>query len=396
MLAPAKSTWIIAVLALASIFPPLATDMYLPALGAMANDLNTTAAAAEFSLSVFFLGLGVGQLILGPLIDAYGRKLPLLIGISIFILTSIALVFTDNIILFNILRFLQALGACGGMVISRAIISDIYTGQDAAKNLTILVMLMTVGPILSPTIGSLLFAGLGWRSIFVVLVMIGIIAFVLVKQAVPETLAPEKRVAQPFRSAAKNAKLLIGNPRFILPTLVANLAQAAMFAFITGSSGVFQGIYGLDALDYGFAFALIAISLLVYGQINKKLLNILQPTQILSRGLPIYALMGLLCLLMVGTPHLWAFMLPLWLSIGFVSLVSANAIALAMSAAKASAGTGSALIGVFQFSMAFTVSSLVAWGGTHSALPMSLGIFIPALCAMALWWLTPSLFKQFQ
>lgn len=161
MLSKSQGTAIIATLALLSIFPPLATDMYLPALGALAIDFNTSTSSAEMSLSIFFLGLGIGQLVMGPLIDKYGRKLPLIIGTLLFIITSIALIFVKDITIFNSLRFVQALGACSGMVISRAIVTDLYQGQQAAKNMTILVMLMTIGPIISPTLGSVFFEFFG-------------------------------------------------------------------------------------------------------------------------------------------------------------------------------------------------------------------------------------------
>lgn len=385
MVSKSQSTVIIAVLALLSIFPPLATDMYLPALGAVASDLNTQAAAAEISLSIFFLGLAIGQLIMGPLIDGYGRKIPLLLGTLIFVLTSIALIFTQDIHAFNALRFLQALGACAGMVISRAIVTDLFEGQQAAKNMTVLVMLMTIGPIISPTLGSLIYTGLGWRSIFTVMVVIGVIALLLSQAFIPETLSTEKRTQKPFPDALKNASILIKQRRFMVLVLTASFVQAGMFAFITGSSGVFQGIYGLNALHYGLAFAAIALSLFIFGSLNKKLLDHYRPAKILSLGLPVYVVMACITAAVSGSENIWIFTIPLWFTIGFVSLLSSNAIALAMGAAAERAGAGSAVFGVFQFGIAFIVSSCVAVGGSNSALPMSLGILLPALLALIVW-----------
>ena len=381
---------LIAILALLSIFPPLATDMYLAALGHLARDLNTSASAAEMSLSIFFLGLGVGQLIMGPLIDGYGRKIPLLFGTLLFIFSSIALIFVQDIVLFNGLRFLQAIGACAGMVISRAIVADLYEGQEAAKKMTVLVMLMTVGPIISPTIGSLLYEGFGWRSIFVVMVIVGLTALILSKLYISETLAREKRTKSPFKVVIENAKILLFQNNYIVPVIVGAFVQSAMFAFITGSSGVFQGIFKLDALHYGFAFAAIAVALFVFGSINKKLLDHYKPVQILTAALPIYVCVAIVLNLVAGTENLWIYCIPLWFNIGFVSLVSASAIALAMGAARERAGAGSALLGVLQFSIAFLVSTAVAIGGTDTTLPMSLGILIPAILACGLWfWKKP-------
>lgn len=385
MVSKSQSTLIIAVLALLSIFPPLATDMYLPALGAVASDLNTNAASAELSLSIFFLGLAIGQLIMGPLIDGYGRKIPLLLGTLVFVITSIVLIFTHDIHAFNALRFLQALGACAGMVISRAIVTDLYEGQEAAKNMTVLVMLMTIGPIISPTLGSLIYAGFGWRTIFSLMTVIGLIALLLSQVFIPETLSTEKRTQKPFKEALQNSSLLIRQRRFIIPVLTASFVQAGMFAFITGSSGVFQGIYGLNALNYGLAFAVIALSLFIFGSINKKLLDHYRPAKILSLGLPIYAVMACITAAVSGSENIWIFAIPLWFTIGFVSLLSSNAIALAMGAAAERAGAGSAVFGVFQFGIAFIVSGCVAVGGSSSALPMSLGILLPAILALIVW-----------
>ena len=374
-----------AVLALLSIFPPLATDMYLPALATLATDMQTTSAHAEFSLSIFFLGLCIGQLIVGPAIDAYGRKLPLLCGAAIFTLTSIAMYFVQDITVFNTLRFLQALGACCGMVISRAIVTDLYEGPQVAKTMTVLVMLMTIGPIVSPTLGSLLFEAFGWRSIFLLLVLIGITAFILAKRIIPETLAPEKRVQRPFYDAFKNAAILIRKPSFVACILTGCLVQAGMFAFITGSSGIFQGVYGLSAFDYGLTFAGIGVALFCFGRLNHQLLNHFTPQQILSYGLPFYTIMAILTVLASATHSLWILIIPLWLTIGMVSLLSANSMSLAMINSRERAGVGSALLGVFQFGMAFIVSSAVAVGGGHNVYAMSFGIFIPACLACVVW-----------
>jgi len=393
---PRHAAAITAVLALLAVFPPLATDMYLPAIGEMARHMKASSSAAELSLSVFFLGLCVGQLVMGPLIDGYGRKGPLLAGAVLFTVVSAGLALVDDIRLFNTLRFFQALGACAGMVVGRAVVNDLHEGQRAAKTLTVLVMLMTIGPIIAPTLGSLVLETLGWRAIFGVLVAIGLVALLLSQQIIPETLPREKWAPRPFRDALDTTGMLLRQPAFVLPAVVTGLVQGGMFAFITGSSGVFQGVFGLSSLAYGGAFAGIAAALLVFGQINGKLLDHFVPAQILRAGLPVYALAGLVLVLISGTDNLWLFVVPLWLAIGMVGLLSANAMALAMAEARQGAGTGSALLGVVQFGLAFIVSSCVALGGSHTPLPMSLGILLPATMAALLWgigrraeWLVP-------
>ncbi|TPW30183.1 multidrug effflux MFS transporter [Martelella alba] len=382
---PGRARAITGVLALLSIFPPLATDMYLSALGHLARALNASPEETGLSLSLFFFGLCIGQLIMGPLIDAYGRRAPLLLGTLLFTLTSAALLMVDHIATFNLLRLFQAIGACAGMVVSRAVINDLYEDRQAAKALGVLVMLMTIGPIISPTLGSLLLEAFGWRSIFVAMILVGIVALVLSYLIIPETLPHAKRADAPFRTAGRNARHLITLPGFIAPALVAGLVQGGMFAFITGSSGVFQGVFGLSSLAYGLVFAAIAMALVLFTQLNNKLLDHFTPQRIMAVGLPVYVAVTAVTVIVSASPSIWLFTAPLWVAIGMVGLLSANAMAVTMAAAKQGAGIGSALLGGIQFALAFGVSSCVALGGSDTPLPMSLGLLLPATFACLLW-----------
>ncbi|WP_172330203.1 Bcr/CflA family efflux MFS transporter [Mangrovicoccus sp. HB161399] len=374
-----------AVLALLAVFPPIATDMYLAAMGDLADAFGASRSAAELSLSLFFLGLCVGQLLMGPLIDGFGRKGPLLAGVLLFTATSAGLLLTRDIAVFNTLRFFQAVGACAGMVVGRAVVSDLHAGRAAAKMMTVLVMLMTLGPILSPSIGALLLGTFGWQSIFVAMVAVGLLALVLAQAVLPETLPPGKRVPRPFAGASGNAAMLLRRRAFLLPALVAGLIQGAMFAFITGSSGVFQGVFGLGSTAYGVLFGLVAAALVIFGQVNSWLLNRHEPQRIVDAGLPVFvAAAAVLAAVSSGGP-LWLVLLPLWVAIGMVGLLSANAMSITMAASGGGAGMGSALLGAVQFAIAFVVSSGVALAGSGSALPMSLGILLPGTAALALW-----------
>ncbi|WP_138465661.1 Bcr/CflA family efflux MFS transporter [Poseidonocella sp. HB161398] len=376
---------ITAVLALLAVFPPIATDMYLAAMGEIAEAFGTTRSGAELSLSLFFLGLCAGQLVMGPLIDAFGRKGPLLAGVVLFTATSVGLLLTRDIAVFNTLRFFQAVGACAGMVVGRAVVSDLYSGREAAKMMTVLVMLMTLGPILSPSIGSLLLGAFGWESIFVAMVAVGLAALALAQAVLPETLPREKRAADPFGAARANALRLLGRRAFLFPALVAGLVQGAMFAFITGSSGVFQGVYGLGATAYGVLFGLVAAALVIFGQVNSWLLNRHEPQRIVDAGLPVFVAAAAVLALVSQSPALWMVLVPLWIAIGMVGLLSANAMSITMAASGGGAGMGSALLGAIQFAIAFLVSSSVALGSGGSALAMALGILLPGAAALGLW-----------
>tara|TARA_B100002049_G_scaffold235633_1_gene220440 strand:+ start:680 stop:1807 length:1128 start_codon:yes stop_codon:yes gene_type:complete len=362
--------------------------MYLAALGELAASMNATHTAAELSLSIFFLGLCFGQILIGPLTDTYGRKRPLLVGTVLFTVTSVALPLINDIAWFNALRFLQAIGASAGMVVGRAMVKDLYEGQKAAKVMTVLVMLLTLGPIASPTMGSLLLEAFGWRSIFATMALISLVALTLSVATLPETLPAQDRQPAPIHNGLKAAKRLLSQRGFVTMALVAGLIQSGMFAFITGSSGVFQGIFGLSSIGFGIMFAIIATALIIFGRINGILLNRFSPEQILKTVLPLFAASTILLTLLSQTDSLLVFVVPLWVSIGLVGLLSANAMSLAMEWTKAAAGMGSALLGAIQFALAFTVSSFVAVGGASSALPMALGIAIPACAASLLYFVT--------
>lgn len=386
---PKNAALMTVVLALLAMFPPLATDMYLAAIGEVTDAFATTRAAAEMSLSLFFLGLCVGQLIAGPLIDAFGRKLPLLAGTVLFCVASVGLLLARDIAVFNALRFVQAIGACAGMVVGRAIVSDLYEGRRAAKVLTVLVMLMTLGPILAPSLGSLLLTAFGWRSIFYALVAIGGLALVLTLLVIPETLPPEHRQPGAMKSACRQFGALARRRAFLLPALMVGCVQAPMFAFITASSGIFQRGFGLSAIEYGVLFGVVAAALIIFGHINTRLLNRYDPSQIITAAVPLFVAASSLLLLMALSGNFWALVPVLWLTIGLVGLLSANVMSVAMAASPEAAGTGSAAIGFSQFGMAFATSSLVALAGggaePGSALPMAGGIVLAALAALALW-----------
>lgn len=376
---------LVSVLALLSVFPPVATDMYLSAMDQIAESFGVGEGAVELSLSLFFFGLCIGQLILGPLIDAYGRKGPLLAGAVIFTVSSIGLLLTDNIVIFNCLRVFQAVGACAGMVVGRAMVTDLYEGRMVAKTMTILVMLMTLGPVIAPFAGSLFLLAWGWQSVFIAMVVLGFLAGGLGAGVLPETLPHAHRGEAPFKAAFKGYGQLLVNPAFILPALVASLIQAAMFAFITGSSGVFKGIFGLSNMQYGILFGVVAAALVIFSQVNNWLLNRFEPVDLISRLLPVFVIFAAALYLVSGTSNMFVLLVPLWLSIGFVGLLSANAMSVAMEAARGRAGIGSALMGACQFGMAFLCSSAVAVMEADDASPLALGILVPSALALLVW-----------
>lgn len=376
---------IVIVLSVLSIFPPLATDMYLSAFGEIQTYLSAPDGALELSLSVFFLGLCVGQLVFGPLIDRFGRKGPLLVGAALFCAATVLLLFTRSTSMFIGLRFIQALGACGGMVVGRAVVSDLYEGTTAARTMTLLVMLMTLGPVVSPLLGGILVTQFGWKSVFATMLGIGALALVLALTLLPETLPVSKRLKTPFLGVFGDYWKLLFSRQFVVPALVSSFVQAAMFSFITASSSVFQGRLSLDEIEYGLAFGFVALGLVVASFINNWLLVKLEVKAVISAALPLFVAISFVLLLVSGTQQLWLLIIPLWFSIAMVGLLSANGTSIAMEAARGQSGVGSALVGAMQFGVAFICSAIVASAITSSALPLALGILLPAIVALVLW-----------
>ena len=385
-----KSRWLmVVVLSLLSVFPPLATDMYLSAFDDIQAAFAAPAGSLELSLSVFFLGLCVGQLLLGPVIDRVGRRVPLLAGVAIFCIATVLLLLTNDIRAFIALRFVQAIGACAGMVVGRAVISDVFVGRQIAKMMTLLVMLMGLGPIVAPFLGSLLVTFINWQSVFVAMLLIGAISLALSWWVISETLPVDRRRKTPLSAAFREYWDLLRDRGYLMPSLAASFVQAAMFAYITASSSVFIGFYGLSNIEYGLCFGLVAVGLVVASRLNGILLETHAVETLVNRGLVVLVAAGIGLLAVSSTTHLWIMIIPLWFSIAAAGLLNANLMSLAMRASHGYYGSGSALLGALQFALAFLCSSIVGATLTGTAVPLALGVLIPGMIATVLWFVSP-------
>jgi len=375
----------IVVLGMLAAFAPLATDMYLPGFHLMAEHFDVPEGGIEITLSVFFLGLAIGQAIYGPLIDRFGRRGPLLIGIGLYVAaTSLCLLATD-IATFTALRFLQAAGGCAGMIVGRAIVTDLFDAKESARALSLMMVVMTLAPIVAPVVGGIIITNLGWKAVFIVMLVFGLLCAVLVWLFVPETLSSDKRKADSLSGIFRTWRLLITDVGFIVPALVGGLAQACMFAFITGSPFVFINLHGANTQTYGWLFALIACALILAAQINRMLLRVKSPELLLGAALVLNVVAGIATVAAVPTNSLPGLLVPLWATIGALGFIGANAATIAMMASGSHSGSGSSLIGVLQFGCAFAVSSLVAATQNGTAYPMTVSIAVCGVLATVLW-----------
>lgn len=353
----------------------MSIDMYLPSLPALGRDLNADAAAVQLTLSTFFIGLALGQAIYGPLADRFGRKGPLYFGVVVYIAASIGCALASDIKALIALRLMQALGGCVGIVIARAVVRDLYGHQESARMFSVLMLVMGVAPILAPLLGGYVLIWFGWRAIFWSLALFGLSCLIAAATILPET-RPEHTQRPNLFSAIAGYGRLLGDRRFIGYTLAGGLAQAGLFAYISGSPFVFIDVFGVPAQHYGWLFGLNAFGLIVASQINRRLLARFSTDQLLKRANIANASFGILLAVIAwsGVGGLPGLLLPLFGYITALGFTFPNAAAGALAPFGDRAGSASALLGSVQFSLAAVAGGAVGWLHNDTAVPMAIVI----------------------
>jgi len=353
-------------------FGPLSIDMYLPAFPAMAEDLGVSSEQIQLSLSVYFIGLASGQLVYGPLADRFGRRKPLLFGIGLFCVASLACALAPTLEWLLAARFAQALGGCAGMVVNRAVVRDLCEPIDAAKAFSQLMLIMGVAPILAPLAGTALLGLAGWASIFWFLTVFAGLFALAVYFFLPETLPPHM-APPPLRSAFGRYIGLLREPLFMFHALTGGVAMAGMFAYISGSPYVFLELYKVPVEQYAWLFGSIAACFILSAQLNSRLLR--RWSQLaLIRGTTFIYMLATVTLLLAAwlqVESLWLFLPPLVLSVAIISQVLPNASACALAGHGHQAGIASALMGTMQFAIAGVTSAAVGMLHDNTAVPMA-------------------------
>ena len=358
-----------------SAFGPLAIDFYLPAFPAMAQAFATDEKHVQATLAAYFLGLSLGQLAYGPMADRFGRRKPLLFGVALFTLASLACAYAPNLDTLILARFVQALGGCAGMVLSRAIVSDKCDPVASAKVFSQLMLVMGLAPILAPMLGGVLVNLAGWQSIFLALSLFSAACLLAVGLGLPESL-PSHMPRPPLSGALRQYLRLFADRVFIGHALTGGIAIAGMFAYIAGSPFVFIKLYGVPAEHYGWLFGTNAAGFILVAQINARLLAKRGPAFLLVRAVWLYLAAGLVLLGVAALrpTQLWPLLVPLFVCIASLGCIIPNAAACAMSGQGARAGSASALMGCLQFSVAAGAAALVGLLHDGSAVPMTLVI----------------------
>ena len=375
----------ILILGALSAFGPLAIDFYLPGFPAMAQAFATDEKHIQLTLAVYFLGLSIGQLVYGPIADRFGRRVPLLVGVVLFTAASLACAFAPTLEWLIGARFVQALGGCAGMVLSRAIVSDKCDAVGSAKVFSQLMLVMGLAPILAPMLGGLLVNLYDWQAIFITLTGFSAMAALAVALGLPESL-PANVPRQPLSGALRQYGRLLKDREFLGHALTGGIAMAGMFAYIAGSPFVFIKLYDVPAEHYGWLFGSNAAGFILVAQVNARLLAKRGPAFLLSRIVWVYLAAGLTLLAVsaLHTQQLWPLLIPLFVCIASLGCIIPNASACAMSGQGARAGSASAMLGCLQFSVAAAAAWLVGALHDGSAMPMAMVISLCGVVSVAI------------
>ncbi len=370
------------VLGLITAVGPFAIDMYLPALPMIGGSLHASPSAVQMSMTAFFITLGICQIGYGPLSDIIGRKPPIYMGLALFVVGSIGCAFAPSIEVLIGFRVLQALGACAGMVIPRAIVRDLHTGHDAAQLMSLLMLVVSISPMLAPLSGSLVIALVGWHGIFLVLAGAAAIAFLIAAILLDETLPAAQRVGNTWIGALGSYRKLIVDPAFVGLALAGGCGIATFFVFIGSASFVYINHYGLSQTQFSLLFALNAISFFGFSQLTGFMAARFGLAAVIRVAVTGFALaMAVIAVVMAtGIDSLPLLVVFLFIGYGFLGLVLPSTAVLALEHHGAIAGTASALMGSVQMVTGAVFMGVAGLFANDGPRPMVIAI---AGCAIA-------------
>ncbi|MGQ0619140.1 MAG: Bcr/CflA family multidrug efflux MFS transporter [Panacagrimonas sp.] len=376
--------WLILLGALTAL-GPLSIDMYLPSFPSIAQDMQVQRGAIERTLTVFLVGLALGQLGYGPLSDRFGRRPPLLAGLAIYTLGAAGCALADAAGGFTLSRLVQALGGAAGMVIARAVIRDKLDMRASARAMSSIMLVMGIAPILAPLAGGWLLSVASWRGIFAFQALYGVICLVWVGLGMVETRPPESVRALRLGSVLRTYGELVRDSRLIVPALSGGFAMAGMFAYIAGSPFVLITLYDIPAQHYGLVFGLNALGLIAVSQLNGHWLRRAGPLAILRRTGWVPPVAGgalLLMCLLLGQPPLALLMAGLFVYVASLGAISPNTGAIAMAGQGRAAGAASAVLGATMFACGMLTGTAMSLFEAHSVLPLA---SVMCACGLLSW-----------
>ncbi|MBP6305369.1 MAG: multidrug effflux MFS transporter [Giesbergeria sp.] len=378
------------ILGLLSAIGPFAIDMYLPALPAIGTNLGASVGAVQWSLTAFFLSLGAGQLLYGPVSDMLGRKVPLYFGLGIFTIASIGCALASNIETLVALRFLQGFGAAAGMAIPRAVVRDLHTGNEAARLMSLLMLVFSVSPILAPLVGSAVIAVTGWRGVFWMVTLAALAGLVLTYTKLDETRPPEQRQDSSLGSALRSYGLLLRDGHYLGLVMIGSCSMAGFFVYLASSPFIFIDHYGLTPTMYSLTFSFNSVAFIGAAQFTATLGERFGLVRVVKGAASAAGavMVSLLAYYVSGGDSMWVLMGLYFVSSAFMGLVIPTTSVLALEKHGAIAGTASALLGTLQMLAGAFAMGVIGLFANGKPLPMVIGMATGALIGVALTWIT--------
>jgi DHA1 family bicyclomycin/chloramphenicol resistance-like MFS transporter len=377
---------LIFVLGAMAMIGPFSIDMYLPAMPAMEADLNATTAEGQLTMSTYFLGMSLGQLLYGRASDKAGRRPVFLMGITLYIVASLICAATPNLPAIAAARLLQALGACSAIVIARAVIFDLYDAREGAQFLSRMVLVQGLAPIIAPIVGGWLAVTVGWRAIFYALAAAGAIIALITYFRLPETRTERALATSQSESAFAAYRAVLSNWPLMQASLAGSLASASFFTYLACASQMLIGTFGVAPEHFGYYFAANAVGFVLFAQVNRALLGMMSPHDIMLRAIGGVLAAGILLLVCTRIPALglWGFNIPMFILVSAYAFIVPNALAIAQGYDRTRTGAVAAVTGSISFSCGALAAALSGWFFDGTALPMAIIIVCANAAALAL------------
>lgn len=390
-------TFLIVLLGILAAIGPFTIDMYLPGFKQIAADFGTSEKQVAFTLTSYFFGIAVGQLVYGPLVDKYGRKKPLLIGLGIYVIAALGCALSTAIESLIVMRLLQALGGCVGMVASNAIISDVYEEDKRARAFSMIMLVMGVAPVIAPTVGSLFLEAGSWTFIFYFLAFFAAFVAVLIMLFLPETSQFMHKNKLKVSEISKEYLTILKNPTFLFYTLASSIALAILFAYITSASFVFQTYYGLDKDKFAIIFAINAGALILGNVLNGMIVgkfNYIKLAKMASIAISLVSLVVMVIFMTnPGLPY-QAAVVGLIAILLLINFINPNATAASLAPFTATAGAASALGGAIRMGVGAVVAAAIGIFQGETVVTMFVVMFILAFLVMVMLVIAPVVGKK--
>lgn len=362
---------------------PFSIDMYLPGFSGIAKDLNTSVAKVAMTLSSYFIGISAGQLLYGPLLDRFGRKKPLFIGLLVYILASLGCVFVKDIDTFIGLRFIQAVGSCAATVASVSMVRDLFPVRDIPKVFSLLMLVVGLSPMLAPTVGGYVTDYYGWHTVFFILMCLGIVIMLAAQFGLPVSYAPDKTISLKPKPIILNFMTVLKEPQFYTYAFTGAIAFSGLFTYVAASPILFMDVYNVDPKTYGWIFAFMSLSFILASQLNSVLLKWFTSEQMIYGALLVQTIVVIAFFIAAQNDllELYGTIAMLFLFLACIGISNPNTAGLTLAPFTKNAGSASALMGAIQLGLGALASFAVGIFLKNSMVPMVIIMAVSTIAA---------------